>query len=131
MEWYLSGDQSAAGIEQRSKIWSRMYDINDPQKKVNSNYGYQWQRNNQLSKITEKLRQDPFTRQAVVSIYDGKELELYNYDTPCTTTVTFYIKPDAPNKLNMSINMRSNDLVFGFCNDQYFFSNLQKWLLKI
>jgi hypothetical protein len=31
MEWYLSGDQSAAGIEQRSKIWSRMYDINDPQ----------------------------------------------------------------------------------------------------
>ena len=26
----------------------------------------------------------------------------------------------------MSVNMRSNDLVFGFCNDQYFFSSLQK-----
>ena len=25
----------------------------------------------------------------------------------------------------MSVNMRSNDLVFGFCNDQYFFSKLQ------
>jgi len=129
-EWYLSGDQSAAGIEQRAKIWSRMYDINDPQKKVNSNYGYQWQRNNQLSKITEKLRQDPFTRQAVVSIYDGKELELYDYDTPCTTTVTFYSTPDAPKNLNMSVNMRSNDLVFGFCNDQYFFSNLQKMVAE-
>jgi thymidylate synthase len=26
----------------------------------------------------------------------------------------------------MTVTMRSNDLVFGFCNDQYCFSNLQK-----
>jgi len=29
------------------------------------------------------------------------------------------------NKLCMTVNMRSNDLWFGFCNDQYCFSKLQ------
>ena len=28
--------------------------------------------------------------------------------------------------LNMCVTMRSNDLWFGFCNDQYCFSELQK-----
>ena len=28
-------------------------------------------------------------------------------------------------KLNMAVVMRSNDLWFGFCNDQYCFANLQ------
>ena len=30
------------------------------------------------------------------------------------------------NKLNMAVLMRSNDLWYGFCNDQYCFSMLQK-----
>ena len=34
------------------------------------------------------------------------------------------------NKLNMSVVMRSNDLWFGFCNDQYQFSMLQEMISK-
>jgi thymidylate synthase len=30
----------------------------------------------------------------------------------------------------MSVMMRSNDLWYGFCNDQYFFSKLQKIVSK-
>ena len=30
--------------------------------------------------------------------------------------------------LNMTVLMRSNDLIFGFCNDQYCFSQLQKYV---
>jgi thymidylate synthase len=30
------------------------------------------------------------------------------------------------NKLDMCVTMRSNDLWFGFCNDQYQFSKLQE-----
>ena len=41
--------------------------------------------------------------------------------TPCTYAVTFNVIKD---KLNMSVLMRSNDLWYGFCNDQYCFSNL-------
>lgn len=125
-EWYLSGNPSAKEIEKRAKIWSKMYDPNDPEKIVRSNYGYQWKRNNQLEKVVDILKKDLYTRRAVISIYDGKEIDSYSYDTPCTTSITFYVRPSSNSKLNMSVKMRSNHLTFGFCNDQYFFSKLQK-----
>jgi thymidylate synthase len=37
-----------------------------------------------------------------------------------------YIEND--NKLSMQVMMRSNDLVYGFCNDQFCFSKLQKYV---
>jgi thymidylate synthase len=51
----------------------------------------------------------------------------YANDTPCTYAVNFAIYND---KLNMSVMMRSNDLWFGFCNDQYCFSLLQKYVAE-
>ena len=47
----------------------------------------------------------------------------YATDTPCTYAVQFTI---LNNRLNMCVTMRSNDLWYGFCNDQYCFSELQK-----
>ena len=59
-----------------------------------------------------------------ISIYDGKEASSkYAFDTPCTCAVHFHI---VDNKLDMSVMMRSNDLWYGFPNDQYCFSKLQK-----
>ena len=90
---------------------------------VNSNYGWQWERNGQLDKVIKLLNDNPKTRQAAISIYDAKEIKSYKYDTPCTYAVQFTI---LDNKLNMCVTMRSNDLWYGFCNDQYCFSKLQK-----
>ena len=90
---------------------------------VNSNYGYQWERNYQLDYVIAKLKHDKDTRHAAISIYDGKEHAKYRKDTPCTYAVQFTILND---KLNMAVLMRSNDLWFGFCIDQYCFSYLQK-----
>ena len=89
---------------------------------VNSNYGWQWERNKQLARIIDMLRINPNTRQAALSIYDAKEMKSYKHDTPCTYAVQFTIVDD---KLNMCVTMRSNDLWYGFCNDQYCFSRLQ------
>ncbi len=122
--WYMTGDRN---IETLGKlygkvpaIWKRMADNHG---NVNSNYGYQWGRNSQLDYVIEKLKQDPNTRQAAISIYDCKEHSLYKNDTPCTYAVQFTVV----NKfLYMCVTMRSNDLWFGFCNDQYCFSELQK-----
>ena len=61
------------------------------------------------------------TRQACISIYDGKEHYKYENDTPCTYAVQF---TNVENRLNMCVTMRSNDLWYGFCNDQYQFSKL-------
>ena len=68
------------------------------------------------------LKQNSQTRQACISIYDGKEMNKYATDTPCTYAVQFTI---LNNRLNMCVTMRSNDLWYGVCNDQYQFSRLQ------
>ena len=122
-QWYLVGLPNIKMLGEIygkiPEIWKRM--AND-EGYVNSNYGYQWQRNDQLDKVITMLRDNPDTRQAAISIYDGKEINEYEYDTPCTYAVQFTV---LNNKLNMSVVMRSNDLWYGFCNDQYQFSKLQ------
>ena len=123
-QWYLSGDRSIDKLGELygkiPPIWERMADADN---NVMSNYGWQWERNNQIDYVIGKLRNDHNTRHAAISIYDGKEYNKYRKDTPCTYAVQFTI---LNNKLNMSVYMRSNDIWYGFCNDQYQFSMLQK-----
>ena len=125
-QWYLSGDRNIAKLAELygkvPEIWKRMADTND---NVNSNYGWQWKRNDQIDYVIDLLKRQPDTRQAAISIYDCKEHDTFTFDTPCTYAVQFTI---LDNKLNMSVVMRSNDLWYGFCNDQYQFSKLQHYV---
>ena len=127
-KWYLSGDRNIAKLGELygkvPAIWKRMADTDG---NVNSNYGWQWQRNDQLNHVIRLLKDDTQTRQAAISIYDAKEWDKYTYDTPCTYAVQFTILHD---RLDMSVLMRSNDLWYGFCNDQYQFSNLQMYVAQ-
>lgn len=118
-KWYLSENRSVSEIKKQAKIWDTMHNGDDI---VNSNYGYQWNRKGQIDFIIEELIKKPISRRAVITIYDGKEHELHSKDTPCTLNIVFNI---THNKLNMTVLMRSNDLWYGFCNDQYCFSMLQ------
>jgi len=124
-QWYLTGMPNIKMLGEIygkvPEIWKRMA---NKEGYVNSNYGYQWQRNNQLDNVIAMLKANPRTRQATVSIYDGKEIDngTYQHDTPCTYAIQFTI---IGQKLNMCVTMRSNDLWYGFCNDQYCFSKLQ------
>jgi len=123
-QWYLSGDNHIKTLGdiygKVPAIWKRMA---DDKGYVNSNYGWQWQRQNQLDHVVSLLKYNPDTRQAAISIYDCKEYKEYTNDTPCTYAVQFTI---IHGRLDMCVTMRSNDLWFGFCNDQYCFSKLQK-----
>ena len=129
--WYLSGDRNIKKLGEFygkvPPIWERMADTDG---NVMSNYGWQWQRNNQIDYVVGKLRENKTTRHAAISIYDGKEYEQYRKDTPCTYAIQFHITPvtstlGLKDELNMSVFMRSNDIWYGFCNDQYQFSSLQ------
>ena len=127
-QWYLSGDNNIKKLGdiygKIPPIWQRMADEHGC---VNSNYGWQWMRNGQYDYVIDKLNNIKDTRHAAISIYDAKENEEYHNDTPCTYAVQFTILDD---KLNMSVYMRSNDLWYGFCNDQYCFSMLQKMVAE-
>ena len=128
-QWYLSGDNRVSRLGELygkiPDIWNHMADTSGC---VNSNYGWQWMRNDQLDYIVEKLKAEPDTRQAAISIYDAKEHASYEYDTPCTYAVQFSIINE---ELCMSVYMRSNDLWYGFCNDQYQFSQLQQLIASM
>lgn len=122
--WYLSKNRDVTLLKQSAKLWDKMHNGNNI---VNSNYGYLWNRNDQLSTCIDKLLKDKNTRQAYITLFDGKDRKDYDYDTPCTLNIGFVI---INNKLNMNVVMRSNDLVYGFCNDQYCFSKLQEFVAK-
>ena len=104
-QWYLSGDPSIDKLGEINgsipPIWETMADSD---RKVRSNYGWQWERNHQLDKVVAMLKTNPETRQAVISIYDGKEISTYSKDTPCTYAVQFTV---LDNKLHMAVLMRS------------------------
>ena len=127
-EWYLSGDKNISKLGdiygRVPPIWSRMA---DSEGNVNSNYGYQWKRNDQIGYVIDLLKREMHTRQACISIYDGKEHDKFATDTPCTYAVQF---TNVENRLNMCVTMRSNDLWYGFCNDQYQFSKLLELVCK-
>tara|TARA_R100001198_G_C5191633_1_gene184079 strand:+ start:55 stop:699 length:645 start_codon:yes stop_codon:yes gene_type:complete len=118
-QWYLSANRNAEEIGKRAPIWLKCMDKN---KEVNSNYGWHWQQNDQIGYVINELKKNKESRRASISIYDAKQRHNFDNDTPCTYAIHFYI---VDNKLNMSVMMRSNDLWYGFCNDQYCFSKLQ------
>ena len=126
--WYLSGDPRVTTLGELygkiPAIWKNMADKNG---EVNSNYGYQWKRNDQLENVINILKHGYDTRQAAISIYDGKEINKYEFDTPCTYAIQFTV---VQSKLYMSVYMRSNDLWYGFCNDQYQFASLQEMVAE-
>jgi len=121
--WYNSKNKNPdMVVNGGAKLWNTLRDKNG---EVMSNYGYWWNLNNQLEDVIETLRTMPTTRQAVISLLDTKIMDTNKKDVICTWGINFYI---LNNKLNMSIMMRSNDLIYGFCNDQYCFSKLQEYV---
>ena len=77
----------------------------------------------QIDKIVELLKNDPETRQAVITLRDPyRDLFEKSKDVPCTIAMSFRIRKG---KLNMTTHMRSNDLVWGFPYDVIQFCLLQ------
>mgnify|MGYP003149446635 FL=1 len=125
-KWYLSENRNISKLGEIygkvPEIWIKMADADN---NVNSNYGWQWSRSDQIDYVIDLLKNEPNTRQAAITILDMKEHNTFTFDTPCTYAIQFTI---VHNRLNMCVTMRSNDLWYGFCNDQYQFSKLQEMI---
>ena len=117
-EWYMTGSRNVREIKKYAPIWDTMHSGDNM---VWSNYGFWWNMNHQLAKVTNMLKEDPATRRAVVVHYLPTIMDDFKKDTPCNLVLNFYLIGD---KLHLSIMARSIDLWFGFCNDQWIFSTL-------
>lgn len=75
----------------------------------------------QMPYILEVLREDPDSRQAVLTIW--RERPRRTRDVPCTVSMQFFIRRG---KLIMVTNMRSNDMWLGLPYDLFNFTMIQR-----
>ena len=103
-----------------------------PEGMINSNYGYLiWHKDNgnQYDNCLQELKDNPNSRRALMvyqrpAIWEEYDLMAMS-DFICTNSVAYYIRHG---KLDCSVSMRSNDVVYGYKNDyawqQYVLLNL-------
>lgn len=119
LEWYKSMSLNVGDIPGGPpEIWKQAA---SSQGWINSNYGYLiWHEENwnQYQNVLEELRRNPFSRRAVMIYTRPMIWNDYNIDGMsdfiCTNTVQYFIRDD---KLQVVVQMRSNDVVFGYRND--------------
>lgn len=119
IKWYDSQSLKVDDIPGKTPdIWSK---VSDKDGYINSNYGflvYSFENYSQYANVLEELRKNPYSRRAI-AIYTRPSMH-YDYnrngmsDFVCTNTVQYLIRDD---KLDVVVNMRSNDAIFGFRND--------------
>ena len=90
-----------------------------------SNYGQYWfgKAYTGFDWVMNSLISDKDSRQAVIPMLSKEHLFPGNKDIVCTYSVGFRIRN---NRLNMSVNMRSQDAMWGMTNDVFCFSVLHE-----
>lgn len=121
MMWYLTGDPYNEMILKCASIWP---DVRQPEGNWFSNYGQYWFGTQQgFYSVVGQLLRDKDSRQAVIPMLSKKHMFIGNVDVVCTYSISFRIRDD---KLYMSVNMRSQDAIWGFTNDTFCFSVLHE-----
>ena len=123
--WYLSGRNDVEFISRYASLWKR---ISDDGKTNNSAYGYILKKKHgfdQIEKMVELLKKDPYSRRAVMNINVPNENVIETKDEMCTICLNFQLRD---NKLNCSVLMRSNDIFTGTVYDVTYFIFLQKYI---
>jgi thymidylate synthase len=129
--WYFTGRKDTKFIEPFAKFWKH---IENEDGSVNSAYGNLiFTERNEYNKTQwewalNSLIQDKDSRQALLHFNKPKHQYDGNKDFVCTLTGVFHIRE---NRLNFTIDMRSNDLVLGTPTDIAFFCLLQQQMLVL
>jgi len=81
----------------------------------------------QIKTVIELLRARGTSRRAVVQIFDAVDLVGEHREIPCTCTLQFTIRQ---RRLNLLVNMRSNDAWLGLPHDVFCFTMLQELVAR-
>jgi len=124
--WYIRADRYDDSIEQHATAWKK---LKQEDGSYFSNYGHYI-----FSKMTpdgisafrfafEQLQRNAGTRRAAIPLLETKHCFHENSDMVCTFAIQFFIRNGY---LNMIVNMRSNDAIWGLTNDAFCFSMLHR-----
>ena len=119
LAWYLKKDRDVDFIGNFSGFWSTL--TNPDSNEINSNYGSLVFNKEQFGWVIDSLVADKYSRQAIMFFNQPKFQFEENKDFVCTMYSNFFIRD---NKLNMKVQMRSNDIFYGLTFDAPFFSFL-------
>lgn len=124
--WYFSGTNKSDFIENYASLWKQ---LKNEKGEVNSAYGNLIFREKnehdytQYGWVIQSLKKDKDSRQAFMHFNKPHHQHDGNKDQVCTLTALFHIRD---NKLHMTLNMRSNDVILGFMTDFTFFNILHQ-----
>lgn len=118
--WCMEGRNDLEMIQYYAPSYNK---YSDDGKTLNGAYGPRIRKS--LPQILELLKKDSDTRRAVIPIYDQRDVGLESKDIPCTLNFQFLIRN---NKLDMIVNMRSNDIFLGFPYDIFNFTMWQEYV---
>jgi thymidylate synthase len=123
--WYLAGTDSLKQIEY---YVPKYRDESVDKKTVYGAYGprlFEKKGINQVSEIIQLLKKRPASRRAVVQLFEARDLT--HEKPPCTCTLQFLIRD---NRLQLLVNMRSNDAFIGLPHDIFAFTMIQELVAR-
>lgn len=122
--WYLRADKFDSSIEKHATMWAK---IKQPDGSYYSNYG-QYIFPDQIRFVIYELMKDPNSRRASMVLLKDEHLFLDNKDVVCTYGINFRIRNG---RLDMTVMMRSNDVIFGTTNDVFCFSMIYRLVFSM
>ena len=128
--WYFTGRKDIKFIDKFSKFWKQ---LDNGDGTVNSAYGNLIFKEplsdgrNQWQWALDSLIEDRDSRQAILHFNKPSHQWQGNKDFVCTLNGIFQIRD---NRLNFTVDMRSNDLILGTATDIAFFCLLQQQMLS-
>ena len=120
--WYLAGNDDLAFV----KYYIRDY---KPDYKGATNvmaaYGprLRARKKDMLKWVVDLIKKKPYTRRAVIPIYQPKDTQTDHSEVPCTCTLQFLLRG---RRLELITHMRSNDAYRGLPGDIFAFTMIQE-----
>ena len=136
--WMLAGERDARWLDQFVHDFSSRFAEDDGQ--MHGAYGHRWIRHfgvDQISVVADMLKSDPYTRRAVIGMWDPTiDLGVNKRDIPCNDVIFFRSREDRTLDgelsgfiLDMTVCCRSNDMIWGaYGANAVHFSVLQEFI---
>lgn len=123
--WYLSGSES---LKQIAYYVPRYKKESTDKKTIYGAYGprlFSKEGRSQITNVIDLLRRRPFSRRAVIQLFEARDLD--HEQVPCTCTLQFLIRRK---HLHLFVYMRSNDAFMGLPHDVFAFTMIQELMAR-